>query len=173
MRSVVTVDLDDRALQRRIREAMIALGPQGGKGLMSAIGLMLKRSTADKFRAQGDGESEWEPLAESTIWQRRDVQKASATVGRRKTRAGRERAQERLSRAIGELKILDDDGTLRRSIEYEASATQVDIGTDIFYGAFHQEGTRDMPRRRFLTVTARDSAEGNRLVDRYLQRMFT
>lgn len=172
MRSVVTVDLDDRALQRRIREALIALGPQGGKGLMSAIGLMLKRSTADKFRAQGDGESDWEPLAESTIAARRDVQTASATVGKRKTRAGRERARERLSRVIGEVRILDDDGTLRRSIEYEASPTEVDIGTDVFYGAFHQEGTRNMPRRRFLTVTERDSAEVSRLVDRYLQRLF-
>jgi phage gpG-like protein len=154
VRSVLTVDVDSAALRRRIQHALILLGPEGGQGLMRAIGLLMKRSTLDKFKAQGDGESSWAPLADSTIAGRRDVHKAMGTLRRRKTQAGRERASERLGAILGAVKILDDNGELRRSIE-----------------VFHQTGTRSMPQREFLTVTGQDRRGVSGLLDKYLQRL--
>ncbi len=172
MRSTLTLNVDDRHLQAAISRALVMLGPEGGRGLMRAAGSALRRSTLDKFKEEGDGDSPWAPLEESTIRGRRDVRKARGEARKRKTKSGRARAMERAANAAGAIRILDDNGTLRRSIAAQSSATEARVGTDLYYGVFHQTGTEHMPARPFLTIAERDRRALATLTDKYLQRVF-
>lgn len=61
-------------------------------------------------------------------------------------------------------KILQDTGGLKNSITYEATRTQVSIGTNIVYGKIHNDGgvirrgnsTIVMPQRKFLLFQKED-----------------
>lgn len=174
MRSAVAVTINDRDLQRKLAQALIMLGPQGSLGLMRALGQYMRRSTMDKFKAQGDGDRDWEPLADSTVEGRRDVRAAKRALGKRKTQKGRDRQVARLNAAAGSLRILDDTGTLRRSVDYVADSSSVEIGTDLYYGIFHQLGApaKGLPDRPFITVSREDEQRIGGLADRYLQRVF-
>lgn len=170
MNARITVQIDDSDLQRKVAYAIGRLGPAGSRGLMRTIGHAMHRSTMDKFKAQGDGEHPWEPLADSTIERRRDVAKHLHNARTRKTKRGRERSLERASAAAGAIRILQDTGTMRRSVDVDSDAENVAIGTPSLVGLFHQEGTARMPAREFLTVTRADEGRIERLVDRYLER---
>jgi phage gpG-like protein len=60
-------------------------------------------------------------------------------------------------------------GALRGSITHAVlSDDEVAIGTDIFYGVFHQFGTIKMPRREFLGFTDSDKDELSNVIDTYI-----
>jgi phage gpG-like protein len=50
-------------------------------------------------------------------------------------------------------------GRLRGSISHIVSGEQVAIGTNVFYGKFHQTGTSRTPRRMFLGLNETDKEE--------------
>lgn len=64
------------------------------------------------------------------------------------------RIKQRLKRHKGgSMKILQDTGELRRSVQYEAEKNYVRIGSNLKYARIHQFGGRHIPARPFLGVT--------------------
>ena len=61
--------------------------------------------------------------------------------------------QRRRRHKTGSMKILQDTGELRRSIQYEAEKNHVRIGSNLKYARIHQFGGRHIPARQFLGVT--------------------
>ena len=68
--------------------------------------------------------------------------------------------------------VLTLTGRLRRSIRFEATEDSVDIGTDVPYGRYHQDGTRDLPRRSFLGISPRDERQIRDLVEEFFEEIF-
>lgn len=69
--------------------------------------------------------------------------------------------------------ILLDTGVLRSSIRFEVDSDfEVEIGTDIIYGATHQFGdpSRNIIARPYLGVSSQDERDIIEEVDRFLQR---
>jgi phage virion morphogenesis protein len=64
--------------------------------------------------------------------------------------------------------ILVDTGNLMGSIDFTVGGDQVAIGTNVFYGAFHQHGTSKMVARPFLGFGADDMAEITEIAQRHL-----
>jgi phage virion morphogenesis protein len=108
------------------------------------IGETLVTLTEDRFRTQTDPEGHpWQDLRAST-W-------------RRKRRSG------------GILKILQEQGTLRDKIAYEADGQSVSIGSNLPYAAIHPFGgtIRQRARTGYLNYKlGRDGRPGNRFVKR-------
>lgn len=62
-------------------------------------------------------------------------------------------------------KTLFDTGTLFHSIQaHTTSENEREIGTDVFYGVFHQYGTKYLPKRPFIGVSDDDVAVVQRLI---------
>ncbi len=55
--------------------------------------------------------------------------------------------------------ILVGNGVLVGSISASVAGDTAVIGTNVFYGAFHQEGTSKMPARPFLGLSAANESE--------------
>jgi phage virion morphogenesis protein len=100
---------------------------------MKDIGEYLVRSTDERFDAQHDPSgAPWAPLAPST-----------------------------LARKKGS-KILIETSRLRDSIHYQAGEDEVQVGTDVVYGAIHQFGGKaaaEIPARPFLGISDADRLE--------------
>jgi phage gpG-like protein len=60
-------------------------------------------------------------------------------------------------------------GRLRNSIEAVIGDKSVDIGTDVDYGGYHQHGTKNIPRRPFLEITASEEAKIEDLLSQHLE----
>ncbi len=69
----------------------------------------------------------------------------------------------------GNMKILQDTGELRRSIQYEATDDYVRIGSNLVYARIHQFGGKHIPARPFLGVTQDERKHINNLFRQYLQ----
>ena len=67
-------------------------------------------------------------------------------------------------------KMLQITGRLKRSITFEASNSDVKIGTSVPYAPFLQFGTRNMSDRPFLQFLKTDEKIINKIFERYLQR---
>ncbi len=137
---------EDRGVTALFRQLMAKLGDplpitQDMAGRMEA-------SIQANFDAEGRPER-WAPLsfAAKVAWHTR--RKSFWTKGGgRMTARGRAAWEGR--------KVLTDTGRLRRSIRAKAYADRVEIGTNVKYALFHQEGTRKMPARPFLLVQRED-----------------
>lgn len=68
--------------------------------------------------------------------------------------------------------ILLDTGALRGSIKFEASLDDVEIGTDLIYGATHQFGdpSRNIKERPYLGLSSDDERDILEEIDAFLQR---
>lgn len=175
MRSTYSVSVDDRDVQRAVRHALMMLGARGSVGLMGAIAAAMKRSTLDKFRASGDADHDWPPLSPRTVASRRDVRKARERWRKAKRAETRARRYEALLSAAGAVKPLIDSGRLMQSIAYSYDANSATIGTDLYYGVFHQLGAprANIPARSFLTIDSNDRRRLMGLIDRYMERVLT
>lgn len=71
----------------------------------------------------------------------------------------------------GSGQILSDTGRLRGSISSIIGANQVEVGTNLFYGKFHQRGTRKMVARPFVGLSGRDSSELEMTLNAYFARL--
>jgi phage virion morphogenesis protein len=64
--------------------------------------------------------------------------------------------------------ILVDSGRLMGSISSKVSGSTAEVGTNVFYGKFHQYGTRKMVARPFLGMNATDVAELRIVAERFI-----
>ena len=155
METGLTVEVDDAEFQAKLQNVMVQLGTRSA-GLMRAIGYYMRRRTLQHFREESDPEGKaWRPLKESTIAGRRTGPRAKRRGGARK------------------LAILQDTGAGRRSITSLSDATSAEIGTNVHYMAFHQEGAprANIPIRAFLGVADEDAAGIENLAWDYLVRV--
>ena len=114
MASGINVSVDSRKLRKALQTLVKELGH---KRVFAELGTATVTAIDFNFRKQGNDEGKWKPLSERTLEQRR--KKGSGA------------------------KILQDIGTLKNSMTYNPNGTKsVDIGTEVFYGKFHQEGVR-------------------------------
>ncbi len=111
-------------------------------GLMAQIGAFVRQSTKERIASgkQSLDGVSWANLAPSTI------------------------------AAKGHDEILIDTHELWDSILYQASDDMVVIGSSIAYGSYLQTGTRKMPARPWLGLSADDMAEIGQLVANYLEQ---
>lgn len=128
----IKVDIDDRAVQKAL--ASLKTGAANLEPAMAQIGEYYVRKVDQRFAQEGPG---WKPLSPKyAAWKARQP------------------------RAIQ--KILQLNGLLRASINYQPSETEVRIGSDKIYAA-RQE--RDRP---FLQPDKQDEAEFANIVLDYL-----
>ena len=66
--------------------------------------------------------------------------------------------------------LLVKTGRLRGSITHVVQLPdEVAIGTNVYYGKFHQLGTRTIPRRQFLGITDQDKDEIQTVMNNYFE----
>jgi len=113
--------------------------------LMDDIGAMLVTSTQDRFERGVD--------PEGTAWKQSD----------------------RVTRAQGNAQTLVDTGRLMTSITHVPGNNEVEVGTNVIYGAIHQAGGQagrgksvTIPARPYLGISFDDRAEIGNLIDDYL-----
>jgi phage virion morphogenesis protein len=111
---------------------------------MADIGEYMLRQTDNRFRNEEapDG-TPWAPLATATL--------------ERKARRGKIR------------KILQEEGNLRTTLSYRASAQEVELGSIQPYSTYHQFGTSRMVARPFLGVSDEDREEIEAIVADWVQ----
>jgi phage virion morphogenesis protein len=135
----VTLKIDDSEIQEQLN--ILASRLQNLDPVYKNIGEYMVLSILDRYDKEIDSQGKpWAPLTAATIKQ--------------KQRKGKIQ------------KILQQDGNLRLTIIYQASASQVEIGTNRIYGAIHQFGGRagrgkkvNIPARPFLGVSVVDERE--------------
>ena len=87
-----------------------------------------------------------------TVKERFDKEQSPDGVKWRALSPGRVK-QRRKRHKSGVMKILQDTGELRRSIQYETGNDYVRIGSNLKYARIHQFGGNKIPARPFLGVT--------------------
>jgi phage gpG-like protein len=60
-------------------------------------------------------------------------------------------------------------GTLRGSISSAVFPDEVHVGTNIFYGKYHQYGTTKVPARAFLGLTPADRDELQGIIENHIE----
>ena len=132
---------------------------------------------AQKLRAKAERLRNLKPLWElvgmyvqkQTIKERFD--KEQAPDGTKWTPLSPARVKQRLKRhKSGNMKILQDTGELRRSIQYEAAQQYVRIGSNLVYSRIHQFGGRHIPVRPFLGITQQERQHINNMFRTYIKR---
>ncbi len=126
----VSVKVDMSKLTSNISRTVEAMR---APALWAAIGMALKAETLRCFeREQAPDGTPWAPLSPVTIARRRGGRKGKATSGN--------------------VKILQDTGLLRGSIDTRWGKGWCSVGTPVKYGRKHQFG-QFVPRRPFLGVS--------------------
>lgn len=152
METGLTVRVDDAEFQARLGNIIRQLGSQS-PGLMRAIGYYLRRRTVQHFEDEADPEGKpWEPLARATL--ARPLVKDVRRRGGRKILHGR-------------------TGHLRSRMQSRSDATSAEVGTNVFYGPFHQFGAprAHIPVRAFLGIGEEDATGIHNLAWDYLVRV--
>lgn len=114
--------------------------------LMATIGGILENSTRERFSSK--------TAPDGTSWQ----QLKPSTVKQKKGRGGG---------------ILVDRGDLMKSITHHATSHSVAVGTDRHYGKYHQVGTKHMPARPFLGISASDGNNIQDVLNQFLREATT
>lgn len=112
------------------------------------VGMYVQKQTIkERFdKEQAPDGTKWKPLSPARIKQR---------MRRHRT---------------GQMKILQDVGELRRSVQYEAGQTYVRIGSNLIYARTHQFGRGKIPARPFLGITPNERRHINDMFRAYLKR---
>ena len=108
--------------------------------LLTVLGNQVRSQTLRHFERETGPAGKWADLRPSTIARKRG----------------------------GQGQILSDTGQLRGSISAVIGANEVEIGTNVFHGKFHQHGTRKMVARPFLGLMDGDRDELERTVDAFM-----
>ena len=126
--------------------------------LWQAVGMYVQKQTIkERFdKEQAPDGTKWKPLSPARVKQR---------LKRHKT---------------GNMRILQDTGALRRSVQYEAGQSYVRIGSNLKYARIHQfggiihftkrKGSVTIPARPFLGVTPNERKHINDMLRAYLKR---
>lgn len=64
--------------------------------------------------------------------------------------------------------ILVDKGRLLGSISHIATATVAIVGTNVFYGGYHQDGTKKMVARPFIGLSGENESELERVINTFI-----
>jgi phage virion morphogenesis protein len=111
------------------------------RALLAALAETVRKQTIRRFATKtAPGGGKWAPL------------KPSSVRGRRTPRD-----------------ILVDTGRLRNSIASKVYGHTAEIGTNVFYGKFHQFGTKKMVARPFLGIDSSDVAELRRVAEAFIR----
>lgn len=116
------------------------------QGLLALVGGIVQRQTVTRIRSEKTAPS-GDPWAGY----------AASTLARKKKGDG----------------LLVVSGRLMGSISASVAGDTAVIGTNVFYGAFHQEGTPKMPARPFLGLSSANEAEMMSAVQTFLASRFT
>lgn len=134
--------------------------------ILTEVARRLRQMFAENFTA--GGRPAWPPLAQSTVRQKTALFMAGKIRGRnvRAHLVPLSRPQPTLPNALF---ILIRTGKLRNSVvrrgiagnitRINTGAHELTVGTSVFYGMFHQEGTSKMPARPFLTITEQEEED--------------
>ena len=126
--------------------------------LWQLVGMYVQKQTIkERFdKEQAPDGTKWKPLSPARIKQRLKRHKS------------------------GNMKILQDTGELRRSVQYEAGKTYVRIGSNLEYARIHQfggtihfkkrKGSVTIPARPYLGVTQDERRHINDTLKAYLKR---
>lgn len=126
--------------------------------LWQLVGMYVQKQTIkERFdKEQAPDGTKWKPLSPARVKQRMKRHKS------------------------GNMKILQDVGELRRSVQYEATQTYVRIGSNLKYARIHQfggtihfkkrKGSVTIPARPFLGVTPNERKHINDMFRAYLKR---
>ena len=130
MASGVGVTVDSKKVQRALRTLVKELGH---KRVFTELGIATRSEIDLNFQREGNDQGKWKPLAESTIERRRK------------------------GPGIGSAKILQDIGRLKQSMTFDPNKSPhyVDVGTNVTYGKFHQEGVKRSALPRGTRRTSR------------------
>lgn len=122
------------------------------------VGMYVQKQTIkERFdKEQAPDGTKWKPLSSARVKQRMKRHKA------------------------GNMKILQDVGELRRSVQYEAGQNYVRIGSNLKYARIHQfggtihfkkrKGSVTIPARPYLGVTPNEQQHINDMFRAYLKR---
>lgn len=130
-----------------------SLTETGMRDVLQAMGFILHSRSMTSFEREtapqhadgmaGEGRP-WAPLSAMTLLQRRQ--------------------------GTGSVQILVDTGTLRQRVVIETRPGEVEVGTAIFYGLYHQTGTgRNLPSRPFVGYNDEDMDKGRTLIMETIQ----
>ncbi len=112
--------------------------------LMESIGSLLENSTRQRFEdKQSPNGISWASLMPSTLKKKRNKNSKDSA-------------------------ILVESGQLSDSFSFDANHQRVIVGTDKFYGKFHQFGTKKMVARSFLGLSQDDKDGINELIASFL-----
>ena len=116
--------------------------------LWQLVGMYVQKQTIKErfYKEQAPDGTKWKPLSPARIKQRMKRHKS------------------------GNMKILQDTGELRRSVQYEVGQTYVRIGSNLIYARTHQFGRGKIPARPFLGVTPNEQQHINDMFRAYLKR---
>jgi phage virion morphogenesis protein len=130
---MLTITVDDsafRATMRSLQEGMSDLTP-----VMERIGGTLETNTLNRFETKTDPNGQpWK------AWQPKTL-KYYPFAGTKYAKG---------DEGPGNGKLLDRYGRMLRGLSYEAEAKSVRVGFDMPYAAYHEYGTKKMPRRGML-----------------------
>lgn len=132
---MLTITVDDsafRATMRRLQDGMSDLTP-----VMNRIGGTLETNVKNRFQTRTDPNGQaWKPWAASTL--------------KYYPFAGTKYAKGDEGPGNGNGKLLDRYGTMLDGLSYEPDSNSVRVGFAMPYAAFHEFGTKKMPRRGML-----------------------
>lgn len=108
--------------------------------VLELLATTMEGQTKRRWDAQAGPDGPWAPLKESTL-----KRKKKGTA------------------------ILVETGRLRGSITHNVVGDTAYIGTPVFYGSYHQFGTRKMVARPFLGLTAEEGDELEQVLAAYIE----
>jgi phage gpG-like protein len=126
-------------LMKKLSEMKTNFSDAESNKAMKKVSVVMLQSVLTNFREQGTDKEKWKPLADQTI------------------------ARRRKGKGKGEAKILQDTGTLKRSIFPFSSADEAGVATNIPYARVHHLGeTITIPA---MTIKPRRSSVLHFIVD--------
>lgn len=125
----VSLEITDAEIRAWLDRASQKATEPGRSRLLDAIGATLESKVEQRFDAKLDPNGQkWAPLAEST-------QLRYAKKDRKRKRGS----------------LLERSRLMRNSLTYQVQSDSVLLGFGVAYAAYHETGTRKMPRRGLLT----------------------
>lgn len=118
----VMLELDTSSVKTAFAKIKKALADLSSP--MRDISLLMKEAVMNNFEDEGNP-TRWKALAEST------------------------RRAKMIKYGPGK-QILEGSGWLKQSINASSTANEAAVYTGVFYGVYHQTGTRRMPQRAFM-----------------------
>lgn len=152
---MISITLDDREVRRaleRLSKLLADMTP-----VMRAIATELEARVEQRFETATDPSGRpWAPLASSTISAWLDRSKGNRRRDGSLTKKGRQRLASR--------RPLYDTGDMLGSLTSSYTRDEATVGFGVTYAAYHEYGTRRMPRRGLLMADpiARTLGEADR-----------